>query len=197
MSLHRTRKLHDRTLIAYSYNNILILEDSNGTTYDAEKYLSSNAMEDAIELFFEEEANNDAGFNLDVNETSVSDNFYSFLKSRADVGRSIIIETFGNKYAKFKNYPHRKFNALVINSRKPKNVDLKKARGTDIEVQKCVESGTRFEEVMSNMVTVIERENLNIVGIYCRAGHHRSVACAELLKQHIYKDANINHLTIK
>ena len=34
------------------------------------------------------------------------------------------------------------------------------------------------------------------IGVYCRAGHHRSVAMGEMLKKYVYKNAKIKHLTI-
>jgi RNase adaptor protein for sRNA GlmZ degradation len=109
-----------------------------------------------------------------------------------------VIETYGNKFSKYKHYTgvQRRFNALVINSQKPKHVDLRYARGTHREVQKCVASGKRFEEVMTNIVQTTERDNLQSIGIYCRAGHHRSVACGELLHKHVYLKATVHHLTI-
>jgi len=50
---------------------------------------------------------------------------------------------------------------------------------------------------MKNIVKTVERDNCKLIGIYCRAGHHRSVACAELLKRFVYINSNIHHLTIK
>ena len=73
---------------------------------------------------------------------------------------------------------------------------LKVARGTGTSVQHLVESGRRFQEVVEDIVTTTERGNLAAVGVYCRAGHHRSVACAELIRAHVYPRASVRHLTL-
>jgi len=86
------------------------------------------------------------------------------------------------------------FDARYINSAKPKG--LRDLRGTDEIIQKCIESGSGFDFIMNCIINYIEINNSRIIGIYCRSGHHRSVAVVELLKKHIYVNAKIKHLDI-
>ena len=41
-----------------------------------------------------------------------------------------------------------------------------------------------------------DKNTSNVIGIYCTAGHHRSVAIIEILKKYIYVDAVVKHLHI-
>lgn len=202
MALYWSRQALDRVLHAQVINDQLYLNDSHGNEYDAEPFLrqAQGDHKVAAQLFLDTEQNV-AGFEADEDTPVLQENaidFWPWLQTKADSNRDLRVETYGNKFARFKHYTgvQRRFNALVINSSKPKHVDLRHARGTHREVQKCVESGKRFQEVMTNIVETVERENLETIGIYCRAGHHRSVACAELLKRHIYPKADVRHLTI-
>lgn len=189
-----------RTLRAEVISDKLYLSDSDNVEYDAEAYLkeAEDNVERAARLFFEQEAADAAGFGGAADEEIDRTTFWEFLAKQAKNDRPLVIETFGNKFKQYKNYTgvQKKFNALVICSAKPKNVDLRHARGTDPEIQKSVQSGRRFEEVIANIVKTVEREQLECIGIYCRAGHHRSVACGELLKKHVYTLATVRHLTI-
>ena len=87
------------------------------------------------------------------------------------------------------------FNALHVNSKRPKGVSLKGLRGTDEIIQKGVKAGSGFVKVMTNIVDRTEEHNYVKIGIYCRSGHHRSVACAELLLKFVYPKAIIKHIT--
>jgi len=191
----------DRTLRAEVIAGELYLSDSDGVEYDAETYLDETGrdVERATRLFFEQETAVAAGF--DGGAAAAEENlttFWKFLAARATNDRPLRIETFGNKFKQYKHYTgvDKTFNALVISSQKPKHIDLRHGRGTDPEIQKVVAAGKRFEEVMTAIVRTTERDNLASIGIYCRAGHHRSVACGELLKKHVYPLATVKHLTI-
>jgi len=72
---------------------------------------------------------------------------------------------------------------------------LIKLRGTDSYVQYDVRNAVLFESFISDIVQQIEQNNYNYIAIICRAGHHRSVACAEMLK-HLYSNLCVKHLTI-
>lgn len=72
---------------------------------------------------------------------------------------------------------------------------LAKLRGTSLKVQQEIRETDMFESVMQNIIKEIEDNNLEYIAICCNRGHHRSVACAELLK-YLYVNAKINHLTI-
>ena len=145
-----------------------------------------------------------AGFDSDISEDEKDfdlddDSFWKYLYDIAENDREIAIYTYGNRYKQYKYWcsqMQKSFNCLVVNSAKPKNVDLRNIRGTHIQLQKAVRRGSNFEPVVTNIVTSIENEKLHKIGVYCRAGHHRSVAVAEMLKKYVYKNAKVKHLTI-
>ena len=72
---------------------------------------------------------------------------------------------------------------------------LVKSRGTDPYVQQDVRNAVLFDSFISNIVNCIETNNYSFIAITCRAGHHRSVSCAEMLKN-LYTKLNVEHLTI-
>lgn len=198
-------------------NGIIDILDSTGKSYSdkVKKYtkiayvdnLNKQSIPKYVILEFKGDIFNDAGFNeneLDVEDDDDDDDydinedqFWVLLRKMANVDRQLEIHTYGIKFKQYKNYSKtdRNFNALVITGNKSGN--LHKLRGTDPGLQKRVRSGKRFEEVMINIVKTVERDKCKIIGIYCRAGHHRSVACGELLKKFVYINSNITHLTIK
>lgn len=137
------------------------------------------------------------------------DAFYSELRKMiTNPERKILIVSFGVKFKSpismeqnfISEILHLKcektFDARHIHSSKPKGGGLHDLRGTDEIIQKTIESGTGFEFVMSCIVKSIEKENYKTIGIYCTAGHHRSVALVELLKKYLYPNAEIKHLHI-
>jgi RNase adaptor protein for sRNA GlmZ degradation len=72
---------------------------------------------------------------------------------------------------------------------------LAKLRGTNLKVQQEIRETDMFETVMQDIVEEIETHNLSYIAICCNRGHHRSVACAEMLK-YLYSNAEVNHLTV-
>lgn len=179
-------------------------EDINNMVNSLNYLDDVSAISEAVDMFFDwvKENNDESGFDSDedLDDYDIDkDTFWSYLRSKCDTNRRISIHTYGNKFKQFAHWNSQmqcSYNALVINSKKPKNVDLRHARGTDIGVQKAVRAGREFETVMERIVESVETNNYNKIGIYCRAGHHRSVAVGELLKKYIYNKATINHITI-
>lgn len=150
-----------------------------------------------------------AGFeeSEETKEKEKLDDFWDYLRSIEPKNkdkidkeqREIIIYTFGNKFNQYKSWcrlSKKNFGATIINSKRPKGINLRKARGTDERLQETVQMATQFQPLMTNIVEAIETLNLPSIGIYCTAGHHRSVACGEMLKNKIYKKAIVKHLTI-
>ena len=122
--------------------------------------------------------------------------------------REILMVSFGEKFKTPSSMEQNKispefpfkcdktFDARHINSSRPKGGGLRDLRGTDEIIQKCIESGSGFEFVMKCIVKSIEQNNYKTIGVYCTAGHHRSVASVELLKKHLYPNAKVKHLHI-
>jgi hypothetical protein len=133
-------------------------------------------------------------------EYELDDSFFEEMRSIANRSRKIKIESFGNKYSGFetlcKKYD-KTFSALQVNNKIPKGVSLKTERGTNDYIQRVVRSGRGFEYLFRAIVETIEKNNHDTIGVYCRAGHHRSVAVVEMLKKYVYKNADIKHLHIK
>jgi hypothetical protein len=72
---------------------------------------------------------------------------------------------------------------------------LSKLRGTSLKVQEEIRGAKLFVQFITKLVERIELENLSVISITCKAGHHRSVACAEMLN-YLYPNIIITHLTI-
>lgn len=117
------------------------------------------------------------------------DYVYSNLKKLIkNPNRDILLVSFGEKFRTPKSMEQTKisdalpfkcektFDARHINSSKPKGGGLRNLRGTDEIIQKCVESGSGFEFVINCIVKYIEEHNSKVIGVYCTAGHHRSIS---------------------
>jgi hypothetical protein len=145
---------------------------------------------------FEEETED----NINISKKAPIDTFWIDICKNINTQRQLTIVSFGNKYSGFdalcKTFD-KTFSALHVNSKIPKGADLRYVRGTNNKIQRAVRSGSGFEFLITAIVNTIEKNNYNNIGIFCRAGHHRSVACVELLKTHIYKNAIVKHIHIK
>lgn len=76
--------------------------------------------------------------------------------------------------------------------------ELGKLRGTDSVIQTDVRYAPMFEDFVASIVNYIEcnQDKANLcIAVTCRAGHHRSVAVAEMLKN-IYPQITTIHYTI-
>lgn len=91
------------------------------------------------------------------------------------------------------------FNAAIIRGNITKRSALQKKlvklRGTDYRLQQNIRNTDLFTKFIEGVVEKVEKENLYNIAIICRAGHHRSVACAEMLV-HLYPNRKVDHLTI-
>lgn len=142
------------------------------------------------------------GFSLDdgadadaVGAAKWADSFFSELRATA-TDRELLIYTYGRRMMKSQpRGSQRAFNACILNARGG-GVDLRRARGTDEVLQAIVCSSRRFEQFITTIVRIIERDDLHTVSVFCSAGHHRSVAVAELLVKHVYRHGRCRHLTI-
>jgi len=124
--------------------------------------------------------------------------FWKHVKSIANTDRSITVTSFGNKYKNFDTVKKSfdcSFNALHVRSSK-KGLNLSKLRGTGDEVQRNVEQGKGFCDFIIELVTKVEKNDYSNIGIFCKAGHHRSVACVELLVKYVYKKGIVHHLNL-
>ena len=74
---------------------------------------------------------------------------------------------------------------------------LRYLTGKDEIVQKFIALGPEFESTLLDMVNDIEKNNRNVIGIFCAHGKHRSVSFAEILKHYVYTKSIVNHLCIK
>jgi len=151
-----------------------------------------------------------SGFNdTEVDISIKKDYLYVDLRKIINnVMREIIIVSFGERFQKPQLLElgkisiampfncHKTFDVRHMNSAKPHNGGLHDLRGTDEIIQKCIESANKYDIVMKWIVEYIENNNCKVIGIYCRSGHHRSVAVTELLKKHVYPNATIKHLHI-
>jgi len=131
------------------------------------------------------------------------DNIWTKLKNKfnVDVNRKLHIYTFGTSFI-FDNPKdcQKTYNAAILRgSHKKRSTQFKelvKMRGTDLQIQQEIRECPIFCDFIQDIVKDIESNNLHTIAITCRAGHHRSVACAEMLV-HLYVNRKVNHLTIK
>lgn len=130
-------------------------------------------------------------------EQKWSETFWQDLRSKATPLRELTIFTYGSKFMKQQpSGSQRAFNACVLNARGG-GIDLRRARGTDPALQRRVCTSKNFERFVSTIVDIVERDDMHAISVFCSAGHHRSVAVAELLANHVYDKAETRHLTIK
>jgi hypothetical protein len=128
-----------------------------------------------------------------------TDLYKSLIKKNPGIfDRQIEIFSFGEKHTKPKIIEQRDkiktFDARLTNSKRVPG--MYHLRGTDKIIKKCTEAGSGFSEVITRIVNYIETNNAKKIGIFCTAGHHRSVAVVELLKMHLYEKAKIKHKNI-
>ena len=176
-------------------------------SYVIEIFISN--LYDSAGFYEEEEEEENENKRKEKLFTPKMDTFWKEIKKEIKVkDRKILFVSFGEKFKKPSLMEQNKisidlpfkcdktFDARHINSSKPKGGGLHNLRGTDEIIQRCIESGSGFEFVVSCIVKSIEANNYNVVGIYCTAGHHRSVALVELLHKYLYSNAKIKHLHI-
>lgn len=108
--------------------------------------------------------------------------------------RKLIIYTWGKK--KRDSGPNTEFNfdATVISGHK--SPEIKELTGLDPFVQERVRGGRGYTELVEEIVRMIELCNFTLISINCKAGKHRSVSCAEILKSDYYPKAKIVHLEL-
>jgi hypothetical protein len=132
-----------------------------------------------------------------------SDEFWQRVKTKFNVkiDRKLHIYTYGTTYLfESPRGCQKVYNAAVLRGNHKKHSRefkaLVKMRGTDLQIQQEVRECPIFCEFMENIIADIESSNFHTVAIVCRAGHHRSVACTEMLV-HLYTNIIVDHLTIK
>ena len=172
--------------------------------------IPSHAIETLISNLFDSAGFNNTELDAETPEKiSKMETYYVELRKLIpNPNREILMVSFGEKFKTPSSMEQNKispefpfkcdktFDARHINSSRPKGGGLRDLRGTDEIIQKCIESGSGFEFVMKCIVKSIEQNNYKTIGVYCTAGHHRSVASVELLKKHLYPNAKVKHLHI-
>ena len=76
------------------------------------------------------------------------------------------------------------------------DVDVKELTGLDETIQKSIINHPMFDLIMEKIITEIETNNPQSIGIYCNYGKHRSVGWAELLKKLYYNNSVVKHMGI-
>lgn len=127
------------------------------------------------------------------------------LKYNAQINRQIHIYTYGTNFFfdNLENCSHFFDSAIlrgsIAKNQKNKNSviykSLLKLNGLSLKVQEEVRGADMFEKFIEKIVSIVEKYDLRVIAITCRAGHHRSVSCAEMLK-FLYVNRTVKHLTI-
>ena len=76
------------------------------------------------------------------------------------------------------------------------DVDVKELTGLDEIIQTSIINHPMFDLIMEKIITEIETNNPQSIGIYCNYGKHRSVGWAELLKKLYYNNSVVKHMGI-
>jgi len=138
-----------------------------------------------------------------LNYDGNNDFFWSMMKEKynININRKLHIITYGiNFIQKTPTMCQKIYNAGMLRLENKKGCELSmnyymKQRGTCTLIQEQVRCSLLFTTLMESIINDIETNNFDCIGIICYAGHHRSVACAEMLK-HLYINITCNHLTI-
>jgi hypothetical protein len=138
----------------------------------------------------EEEA---PGFSKNAKETKRLDKLPNINTNR---NRELLIYTWGRRNGHKPFDSQFNFHAAILHGNTRHGLDLRKLRGTDEEIQDSVMSSENFHTFMTMVLEKIETSDFNIISISCVAGHHRSVACAEILKKFYYPNALVKHLCL-
>ncbi len=129
-----------------------------------------------------------------------TDIFWHILHNIYDVNvnRKLKIYTYGTN----KSSPPQKgcqmiFDASILQGNQVNITEktLLKMRGTNLILQQVIRTSLLFNGFINNIVENIKKNNYSVISIICKAGHHRSVACAEMLKN-LYQNCTTTHLTI-
>ena len=88
-----------------------------------------------------------------------------------------------------------RFCALAKDAKDAK--DAKRKTGRDKDVQESVIRHPMFTQLLRRMVQEIEVGDLHNISMACNYGRHRSVAWAELLKQHCYPCSSLHHMGLE
>ena len=155
------------------------------------------------------------GMNYTLNDSTVdlpkydfsSDLFWKSMmdKYNVKINRRLRIITYGTVFeSSIDDLPKYKiqktYNAIVLRGGSDKSsISFKqiiKLRGTDLRIQYEIRQAVLFESFIENIISEIEQNDYVYIAIICRAGHHRSVSVAEMLK-YLYLDIKCKHLTIE
>lgn len=110
--------------------------------------------------------------------------------------RNLIIYTWGSKKrSKCPVSVDRNYDATIITDYK-NNSNIKYLSGLLPQIQSLVKSSNHYKPFVDFIVNDVEQNNFKRISINCKAGMHRSVACAEILKREFYPDAIIHHLEL-
>jgi hypothetical protein len=131
-----------------------------------------------------------------------TDPFWDLLKEKYTVNtdRQLIIATYGVTFILETPIKCQQvFNAAIIRGkitkRSPLQKQMVKLRGTNLQLQQDIRTADLFPCFIESVVKQIEKDDLHHIAIVCRVGKHRSVACAEMLKN-LYPNVITRHLTI-
>jgi len=133
---------------------------------------------------------NDYGFT----EGEMDDHIHKTIKQigdkKIDNERELLIYTWG-----LKKHESIKcdiiFDASLFSAKI--NTDVKMLTGLNEIVQQGIINHPKFDIILEMMLTEIETNDYQKIGIICNYGKHRSVGFAELLKKLYYPKSVINH----
>jgi len=127
----------------------------------------------------------------DITEGDIADHIHEQIRDiTIDNDRELTIHTWG-----IKKHESIKcdiiFDASLFSAKI--NADVKTLTGLNEIVQQSIINHPKFDIIIEMIVTEIETNDYQKIGIICNYGKHRSVGWAELLKKLYYPKSVINH----
>jgi hypothetical protein len=152
-------------------------------------------LEECLELDFAERDNQLDADGFD-DEVDVLEEIGDLPKCACDEERSLIIYVWGRKKRKYLHHKvDHNFNGAVLYGKKA-GTDWSKDGRTEA-IRNAVMKCPIFNDFLETMIKTIEKKDASKIGINCRAGRHRSVTLAWILREHYYPNAKIHLLEIK
>ena len=133
---------------------------------------------------------NDLGFIQGENEDHTHTILTTINENPIKIDRKLTIHTWG-----IKKHESIKcdiiFDATLFSTKI--DGDIKYLTGIDEKIQKSIINHPKFDIIIDMIVTTIETNDYQTIGIICNYGKHRSVGWAELVKKLYYTKSIIIH----
>ena len=154
-------------------------------------------MSKTIKLIYDKYENDigvlyDENNEIEIDKIKILDNLPTKINDiNININRLLNIYSWGIKKDKKSVKCDIIFDASLFSAKI--NTDVKMLTGLNEIVQQGIINHPKFDIILEMMLTEIETNDYQKIGIICNYGKHRSVGFAELLKKIYYPKSVINH----